>query len=76
MNRDSRWWFVMIIGGVAAFVASHKEKFPFIPADYQGLVELVAFTSTLVGGLLGQSPLPHSTNPGAPAFDAKKLIGK
>lgn len=58
--RDSAVWLVFIICGVAGYITGHFDKFPFIPHEYQGLVEMVGTVAAGVGLKMGTSPLELS----------------
>lgn len=60
MTRDNAIWLVLLAGGAAAYVAGHFDKFPWIPTQYQGLVDLLGALAAIVGAKLGMSPLKLS----------------
>lgn len=63
MTRDSKVWWVVMIGSVAAAVLSHMNLLdPFLPAasvdKVRAGIELIALIAATIGGKMATSPLP------------------
>jgi membrane-associated phospholipid phosphatase len=59
-KRDSVVWVIVLIGGAASYITSHFDKFPWIPASAQGIVEMFSVLAVGVGGKFGMSALDLS----------------
>lgn len=60
MHRDSRVWWLGMVGGVAMAVLLHADQFPVLlayPVVKEGLT-LVSIIAAVASGKLATSPLP------------------
>lgn len=71
MNRDSKLWWVMMLGAVIMAASSRMDLIdPLLPAQHtdkvHAVIELLAMIVGIVGGKMATSPLPGEN-------DAEKL---
>lgn len=59
-HRDWVGWTVFIIAGAVTYITAHYDKFPWIPQQFQGLVEMLGVLATGVGAKLSTSGLTLS----------------
>ena len=65
MTRDSRFWWVVMIGAVATAIMSRMDLLEsLLPAQHtdqvHAIIELIALVAGVVGGKMATSPLPIS----------------
>lgn len=65
MTRDSKFWWVGIVGAVILAVSSRMDVIdPFLPAQHtdkvHALIEFAAIIIGITSGKMASSPLPHS----------------
>lgn len=65
MTRDSKFWWLGIIGAIVLAVSSRMDLIdPLLPAQHtdkvHAILELVALVIGIVSGKMATSPLPHS----------------
>jgi hypothetical protein len=58
MTRDDLKFQVLFWCGIATSVAGGISIFPWVPPTWQHGIAIVGFLATIIGGKLGNSPLP------------------
>lgn len=62
MTRDSKLWWLGMIGGVVAAIVLHADQFPVL-LGYPLAKEILTLVSIIIAvasGKMATSPLPHS----------------
>lgn len=65
MNRDSKFWWVMMLGAIVMAVSSRMDLIdPLLPPQHtdkvHALIELLSLITGIVSGKMSMSPLPIS----------------
>lgn len=60
MTRDSRLWWIGMIGGLAAAILLHSDSFPLLLGYpiVKELLTLASIAAAVVSGKMATSPLP------------------
>lgn len=62
MTRDSKLWWIGIIGGLAMAILLHSDQFPVLLSNpiVKELLTLASIAAAVVSGKMATSPLPSS----------------